>query len=132
MTIGVIFAAMYCSPQGRNGGLKVLKLGQVNEVYKSTSTILTGNFKTSAKFGYQPILFPPLPRRVLTFFLDRIRPSLEAVYPNLTLPESYLFASSRDPTKIADTSRHMAKFFQRTLGNFIRIDIVYVPRLKTI
>jgi hypothetical protein len=115
-TIGVIFAAMYCSPQGRIHELKVLKLGQVTDVYQSASSILTSDFKTSAKFGWQPILFPPLQKRALTFFLDRVRPSLEAAYPQLLHPDSHLFASSRDPTRIADTSRHMVKFFQRVLG----------------
>jgi hypothetical protein len=108
---------MYCSPQGRIGELKVLKLGQVADAYQSSSSILADDFKTSPTFGYQAILFPPLQRRALTFFLDRVRPSLEAAHPELLRPDSHLFASSRDPTRIADTSRHMAKFFQRTLGN---------------
>jgi len=109
---------MYCSPQGRIGELKVLKLGQVADAYQSSSSILADDFKTSPTFGYQAILFPPLQRRALTFFLDRVRPSLEAAHPELLRPDSHLFASSRDPTRIADTSRHMAKFFQRTLGKF--------------
>jgi len=115
-TIGVVFAAMYCSPQGRIGEIKTLKLGQVTDVYQSSSSILTADFKTSSKYGYQPILFPPLQKRALTFFLDRVRPSLEAVYPQLLDPNSHLFASSRDPERIADTSRHMGKYFQRELG----------------
>jgi len=109
-------ASMYCSPQGRIGGLKDLKLGQVAEVYEGTSSLMTDEFKTKAKFGYQPILFPPLPKRILTFFLDKVRPSLELAHPSLNSPESYLFASTRDPSRPADTSHHLGKCFQRLLG----------------
>jgi hypothetical protein len=119
-TVGLIMAAMYCSPQGRIGGLKDLKLGQVVELYEGSSTLLTDEFKTSARFGYQPILFPPLVKRALTFFLDKVRPWLELAYPSLTRPDSLLFASTRDPLKPADTTLHMSKFFQRTLGVFFK------------
>jgi hypothetical protein len=109
---------MYCSPQGRISGLKKLKLGDVYEIYEGgMSTVLTDKFKTSATFGYQPILFPPLQKKVLAFFLDSVRPHLEFIYPSLRLPDSYLFASSRDPMRLADTSHHMQKFYLRTLGN---------------
>lgn len=56
-TIGVVFAAMYCSPQGRINELKILKLGQVTDVYQSTSSILTTEFKTSAKFDGSRFFF---------------------------------------------------------------------------
>ena len=115
-TVGLFMASMYCSPQGRIGGLKDLKLGQVAEVYEGTSSLMTDEFKTKAKFGYQPILFPPLPKRILTFFLDKVRPSLELAHPSLNSPESYLFASTRDPSRPADTSHHLGKCFQRLLG----------------
>ena len=86
-TIGVVFAAMYCSPQGRIGEIKTLKLGQVKDVYQSSSSILTAaDFKTSSKYGYQPILFPPLQKRALTFFLDRVRPSLEVPGSSSPIP----------------------------------------------
>jgi len=115
-------ASMYCSPQGRIGGLKDLKLGQVVELYEGSSTLLTTEFKTSAKFHYQPVLFPALTKRALTFFLDKVRPHLERAYPSLALPGSILFASTRDPSKPADSPRHMAKFFQRTMG----IDLILI------
>jgi hypothetical protein len=115
-TVGLFFGSMYCSPQGRISGLKNLKLGDVHDIFED-GAVLTDKFKTSAKFGYQPIIFPPLQKKVLAFFLDSVRPHLEAVYPSLRLPESHLFASSRDPTRQADTAHHLNRYYIRTQGN---------------
>ena len=43
----------------------------------------------------QPMLFNRVPKRVLTLFLDRVRPNAEQKWPALRDGKSYLFASLR-------------------------------------
>ena len=116
-TVGLLFASMYCSPQGRIHALKVLKLRDVHDIYEKGST-LADEFKTSSKFGYQPILFTSLAKSILTFFLDDIRPGLEQTYPVLLLPSSLLFPSLVNPETPVDSQRQMSNTFSRLLGKF--------------
>jgi len=97
--------------------LKVLKLQDVLDIYHKGSTFST-DFKTSAQYGYQPVLFTGLAKAILTFFLDNIRPGLEITYPYLLSPDSLLVPSPVNPRVPVDSQRHMSNTFQRLMGKF--------------
>ena len=55
--IGLLVGALYCTaPQGRIGGIEILKLGQSLDIYNKKSTMVYPP-KTGKKYGYQPVIF---------------------------------------------------------------------------
>lgn len=118
--IGLVVGAMYaCAPQGRINGIITLRLGQALDIYTDGLTMTT-EFKTQEYYGFQPVLFPPLVRQILAFYLDKSRPVVEAMQPELTLPDSPLFPSMRCPGTKADIAQHMQAFYMRTGGKLLR------------
>lgn len=58
--IGLLVGALYCTaPQGRIGGIELIKLGQTHDIYDKKSTMVHPP-KTGKKYGYQPVTFTPL------------------------------------------------------------------------
>jgi hypothetical protein len=58
--IGLLVGALYCTaPQGRIGGIEIIKLGQSLDIYEKRSTMVYPP-KTGKKYGYQPVNFTPL------------------------------------------------------------------------
>ncbi len=57
--IGLLVGALYCTaPQGRIGGIEIIKLGQSLDIYEKRSTMVHPP-KTGKKYGYQPVNFTP-------------------------------------------------------------------------
>lgn len=104
-----------CAPQGRINGIITLRLGQALDIYTDGLTMTT-EFKTEEYYGFQPVLFPPLVRQILAFYLDKVRPVVEAMQPELMLPDSPLFPSRRSPGNKADIASHMQAFYMRRGG----------------
>lgn len=75
--MNLLSASIYCfSCQGRIGAIEDLKLHQGKELLKD-GVVLTSKFKTSSKFGYQPVTLPPdkVSTFLLQYYLMNVRPN---------------------------------------------------------
>ena len=72
----ILCGAAYCfSPQGRVGAIEDLKNSQYQELLRE-GYVLSSKFKTAAKYGYQPITTGSIFSKLLTFYVNKIRPNM--------------------------------------------------------
>ena len=109
--MNLLSASIYCfSCQGRIGAIEDLKFFQGAELL-TEGVVLTSKFKTSAKFGYQPVTLPAdkASTFLLHFYLTNVRPrTLQARDDPL-----FINFTGSGPFKVA---KGLNNFFAQTLS----------------
>jgi len=114
--VGLSMTSHYAfSPQSRVAPINGLKMGDLPAMY-DRQMVLADNAKTREKYGPQPILFGPDQLAIITFFVDHVRLPLQLRYPHLADLGAYLYASFRQPHKLADGSRQIRIFCMEEAG----------------
>jgi len=111
------FASAYSfAPQGRVSGFQSCPLSDAPSL---AGAILVEDFKTSDKFGYQPLLIPDWLRPYLGIWIDHIRPQVVAALSdsaqriNLMDPSAFLFIKANGSQ--ADISQLLIAWFREHL-----------------
>lgn len=109
--MNLLSASIYCfSCQGRIGAIEDLKFYQGSELL-TEGVVLTSKFKTSAKFGYQPVTLPSdkASTFLLQFYLMNVRPR------TLQQREDPLFITFTGSGKF-NVAKGLSNFFAQTLS----------------
>jgi hypothetical protein len=73
MVLGLLAAALYCSPQGRVLSIENLQLKDVSQLFdgslESGGCVYADKFKTSKKYILQPIIFNRRSLAILKYYL---------------------------------------------------------------
>jgi hypothetical protein len=68
--MSIMYAALYAlSAQGRVGGLKSLQVKHADELIHE-GFVLTTEFKTRSKYGYQPVTTSPMSNKMIQFYVE--------------------------------------------------------------
>ena len=101
--LGLVVASLYVfCPQGRIHGPESIEMVQVSEMLEIGHT-MTEKFKTSVKYGYQPIMIEPFSKSLIETYLEHYRS--ESSNP-------YLFITYKGENfKEAELGRYLTDFF---------------------
>ena len=109
----MLFASMYVfSAQGRVSAIQNLTY-QDGETLYSKKEILTSKFKTSAKYGFQPIVLANVAIRLYDFYWLRLRPAFSSVEQRHLKAPLWL---NYDATPCLGFGNRVTKFFLYGLG----------------
>jgi len=104
-------------PQGRDSAPTNLLYEQRTELLSKLGAAFTDKFKTSAHYGYQPVLMNSILQEMLQTFLTRWRPILKNIMPKeLLLDEKGMLFPKYGPTMLVDTSDPVSAFTLKELG----------------
>jgi len=110
-TVGLSVASHYAfAVQSRILAINHIRMWDLPDAFDKR-LVLSEKAKTRQKYGPQAILFTPEQLRITTFFVDRVRIHLQRRNPALGEPGAYLYASFRQPTKLANVSLQLKNVF---------------------
>ena len=109
----LLYAALYStSAQGRQLALELIQVKALGEMLRSDATF-GDKFKTSGKYGLQPIILSETSKYLLRIYMHHFRP----VVSNVCNPEDTLFLSFEG--KPIKCGLYVTRFFKRTLNMHI-------------
>ena len=114
--VGLSMASHYSfAMQSRIAPISHMKMSELGSMY-DRQLVLSDEGKTRQKYGPQPILFTEDQLRIMTFFIDYVRSPLQKRYPFLGDHDAFVYASYRNPDRVANCSRQLKKFFIHEAG----------------
>jgi len=108
----LLFSSLYVyAPQGRISGIIDLKYGDKDRIL-SAGYATSSQFKTSASFGFQQVIFAKIPYDLFKFYINCLYPVVQQSNPNSSSP-LWLKWSGIKENKIGNL---VTKFFEKFLN----------------
>ena len=112
--LGLCCASLYVfAPQGRIHAISTILLRQFEDMKRDGHT-LSSSFKTSQRYGYQPIIASPESLQAMEYYINYIRPA--AVMQSGKDSPQLFISFAGIPFQEAELGRHLTTFFEKETG----------------